>query len=604
MRKQLLDLRNKMKEHHIDAYIIPTTDFHESEYVNDYFKCREFVSGFTGSAGTLVVTMDEAKLWTDGRYFLQAAAQLSRSGIDLMKTGQPGVPSIIEYLENTLTDDDILGFDGRVCSAGKSLAKKFNVSTDHDLVDEIWEDRPKIIPTEIYPLYESVTGESSASKIARVRDYMSKNGADYHLTASLEEIAWLYNLRGSDVEHTPVFFSYALITADSDYLYIMDETFTKKAGGTLSSSSGYAHGNKILPYDRFLYDIKKLPAGTMILNESITNYAIIKALPSDIKIISSENPVSLFKAIKNSVEIGSTKKAHLKDGAAMVNFLYWLKTNIGKIKITEISASDYLDYCRRQHGAFDLSFDTISGYADNGAIIHYCASEETNKTLEPEGLYLVDSGGQYPEGTTDITRTVALGPVTDEMKTHYTAVLKGHIALSTAHFKPGTNGSDLDAIARKPLIDAGLNYNHGTGHGVGHLLGCHEGPQTISPRGKTFAIEPGMINSNEPGVYIEGSHGIRLENEILCVELPPCESSSAAADTSEHSDNPENSLLYGFEPITFCPFDRDAIIVDDLTDDELSWLNNYHRHVWDKISPLVEAPVREWLEEETKALVR
>ena len=600
MRKQLIDLRAKMKEHHFDAYMIPTTDFHESEYVNDYFKCREYVSGFTGSAGTLIVTMDEAKLWTDGRYFLQAAAQLSGSGIDLMKMGQPGVPTIIEYLEQTLSKDQVLAFDGRVCANGKALSEKFNVSIDHDLVDEIWPDRPPIIPSRIYPLDESVTGESSASKLARVREFMASKGADFHLTASLEEIAWLYNLRGSDVEHTPVFFAYALITPDEDKLYIMDENFIAETGGSLSTDTGctsenyghgsYAPGNVVLPYNQFMDDIRRLPAGTMLMNESITNYAIIKSLPSDMKIISGENPASIFKSKKNPVEIASTKQAHLKDGAAMVNFLYWLKTSIsdntGNTGITEISASDYLEKCRRDQGAFDLSFDTISGYGSNGAIVHYSATEETNKVLKPEGLYLVDSGGQYPGGTTDITRTIALGPVTDEMKLHYTAVLKGHIALATAKFKPGTTGAQLDTLARKPLQDIGLDYNHGTGHGVGHLLGCHEGPQTISPRGKIFPIEPGMINSNEPGVYIEGSHGIRLENEILCVELP------------------ENDTLYGFETITFCPFDRDAILTENLTDTELAWLNEYHLQVLEKIGPLVNDDAREWLQAATAEIIR
>lgn len=570
MRSQLLDLREKMKEHHIDAYMIPTTDFHGSEYVNDYFKCREFVSGFTGSAGTLIVTMDEAKLWTDGRYFLQAASQLAGSGIDLMKIGQPNTPTIIEYLEKKLNKDQVLGFDGRVCSNGKILDEKFNISMDCDLIDEIWTDRPPIIPSKIYPVDESVTGESAASKLSRVRKHMASRNADYHLTASLEEIAWLYNLRGSDIKHTPVFFSYVLITPNEDRLYIMDETFK---------------GSNVYPYDQFMEDIKQLPAGTMLLNENITNYAIIKALSPDIRIISEENPASLMKTIKNNTEIAITKQAHLRDGAAMVNFLYWLKTNIGKTEITEISASDYLEKCRRQQkGCSDLSFDTISGYGSNGAIIHYSATQETNRMLKPEGLYLVDSGGQYNDGTTDITRTIALGPLTNDMKAHYTAVLKGHIALSTAIFKPGTTGADLDTLARKPLQEIGLNYNHGTGHGVGHMLGCHEGPQTISPRGKNYPIEPGMINSNEPGVYIEGSHGIRLENEILCVALP--------------------NGLYGFEPITFCPFDREAILIENLTDNELSWLNDYHRQVYNKINPLIDAPAREWLLQATAELTR
>lgn len=570
MKPQLLALRQKMKEHQMDAYMIPTTDFHGSEYVNDYFKCREFVSGFTGSAGTLIVTMDEAKLWTDGRYFLQAQAQLAGSGIDLMKTGQSGVPTIIEYLEATLKENQILGFDGRVCSIGKTLDEKFNISIDYDLVNEIWPNRPPIIPSKIYPLDESVTGESAASKLSRVRKHMAARNANYHLTASLEEIAWLYNLRGNDIRHTPVFFSYALITPDEDRLYVMDTTFK---------------GSNVYPYDRFMEDIKNLPPGTMLLNENITNYAIIKSLPQDMKIISEENPVSLMKSIKNHAEITGTKQAHLRDGAAMVEFLYWLKTNINHIEISEISASDYLETCRRkQKGYSDLSFDTISGYGSNGAIIHYSATSETNRILKPEGLYLVDSGGQYDDGTTDITRTIALGPLTHEMQVHYTAVLKGHIALSTAQFEPGTTGATLDAIARKPLQEIGLDYNHGTGHGVGHMLGCHEGPQTINPRGKYYPIKPGMINSNEPGVYIENSHGIRLENEILCIMLP--------------------NGLYGFEPITFCPFDRDAILAENLTDAEIQWLNTYHQQVRDKISPLVDSPTREWLFEATEPICK
>ena len=570
MRKQLLDLRKVMKAHHIDAYMIPTTDFHDSEYVNDYFKCREYVSGFTGSAGTLIVTMEEAKLWTDGRYFIQAAAQLSGSGIDLMKIGEPGVPTITEYLEKTLSKEQVLGFDGRVCTNGRTLAEKFNVSIDCDLVDEIWENRPPIIPSEIYALDEAVTGRSSESKLKCVRKYMEIKGADYHLTASLEEIAWLYNLRGSDVKHTPVFFAYALITPEEDRLYVMDKTFT---------------GDNIYPYEQFLNDLRSLPAGSIVLNEKITSYAIMRALPADVKVINCENPVSIMKAVKNPIEIASTMNAHIKDGAAMVNFLHWLKTNIGKTKITEISAADYLENCRmQQDGCYDLSFETISGYGNNGAIIHYSATEDTNKELQPEGLYLVDSGGQYNDGTTDITRTVALGPLTDEMKLHYTAVLKGHIALSMAQFKPGTTGAELDALARKPIIDIGLNYNHGTGHGVGHLLACHEGPQTISPRGTIFPIEPGMINSNEPGIYIEGSHGIRLENEIICIK--------------------KSETLYGFESITFCPFDRDAIIVENLTDDELAWLNGYHRRVYEILTPMLSPEVLDWLRKETSELTR
>lgn len=568
MRQQLIDLRKKMEEAGLDVYLIPTTDFHNSEYVHDYFKSREFISGFTGSAGTLVVTAKEAKLWTDGRYFLQAADQLAGSGIDLMKMGQPDVPTIQEYLESVLDDTSVLGFDGRVVdnATGSQYAEKFKVVYNLDLVDEIWVDRPQIVPSRIYALPESVTGESAEAKLARLRSYMTAKGADYHLISQLEDIAWLYNLRGDDVAHTPVFFAYVLITAEEDRLYVMDESFTEG-----------------LPYQQIFDDLQKLPKGTLLAKEEAISYTVRQMIPDCITILNEENPTTLMKALKNQTEIDATKNAHLKDGAAMVEFLYWLKNTIGKETLTEIIAADYLTSCRaKQEGFQDLSFTTISGYAGNGAIVHYAATADTDKTLQQEGFLLVDSGGQYADGTTDITRTIALGPLTEEMKQHYTAVLQGHIALARAKFTADTAGADLDKLARKPLQDLGLDYNHGTGHGVGHLLSVHEGPQTISPRGTRFAIQPGMISSNEPGVYIEGSHGIRLENEILCVE-----------DTMDR---------LSFETITFCPFDRDAILTDRLTEEERQWLNDYHAEVYEKIAPLVQEDIAIWLYNETRKL--
>ena len=578
MRKELIALREKMKSYGFDAYMIPTSDFHQSEYVHAHFKCREFVSGFTGSAGTLVVTIDEACLWTDGRYFLQAAAQLEGSGIRLMKMGVEGVPTIVEYLEDVLDDDSILAFDGRVCTAKDIPEYKFNMVTECDLVGEIWSDRPVIEPSEIYELPGSITGESHSSKLSRLRTVMHEKDTDCCILSALDEIAWLYNLRGDDVKHTPVFFAYALITAEEDRLYVMDESLKTKA-------------IDIRNYDDFLDDIMILPAGKLLVDKDNTSYAILDSLPQNIEIISCESPVASMKAIKNEHEIASTKKAHLNDGAAMVEFLCWLKGSMAQCTangqdpssmITELDAAEKLEECRRNQDGFkDLSFETISAYGSNGAIVHYSATEETNKVLEPEGFYLVDSGGQYEDGTTDITRTVALGPLTDEMKLHYTTVLKSHIALCTAKFKPGTTGAELDELTRGPLRKIGLDYNHGTGHGVGHLLGCHEGPQSISPRDKTHAILPGMINSDEPGVYIEGEYGIRLENEILCIE---------------------KEGLYGFEPLTFCPFDKDAILPECLTDAEREWLNDYHRQVYEKISPLVDEETKQWLKEASRTL--
>ncbi len=568
MRKQILDLRKKMSAYHMDAYIIQTNDFHGSEYMNDYFKCREYMSGFTGSAGTLIVTMKDALLWTDGRYFLQAAAQLSGSGITLMKSGEPDTPTVLEYLKETLSSEQTLGFDGRVTSISPEIENSFKICSQYDLIGEIWSDRPAIEPSAIYELDESVTGKSAAAKLNTLRTYLQNKGIDYHITTNLEEIAWLYNLRGNDIPHTPVFFAFLIITPDEDRLYVLDKTFS---------------GRKTYPYTQFFEDIKKLPAGRLLLKKDAVNYSILKSLPEHVEVVSQTSPLALMKCRKNETEIACTKNAHIKDGAAMAEFLYWLKSNIGKTEITETIASDYLEKCRRkQEGCFDLSFDTISGYAENGAIIHYSATPETNKTLAPEGLLLVDSGGQYIDGTTDITRTIALGPLTDEMKKHYTAVLKGHIALATARFAKGTTGAELDILARRPINDIGQNYNHGTGHGVGHILSCHEGPQTISPRGGNVPILPGMINSNEPGIYIEGSHGIRLENEILCSE---------AADG-----------MYEFETITLCPFDRDAIIKEDLTEDELNWLNSYHLQVCKRISLHVSEDTKKWLQETTQPL--
>lgn len=571
MRQQLINLRKKMQENQVDAYLIPTTDYHGSEYVNDYFKCRKYISGFSGSAGTLVITMDEAWLWTDGRYFLQAAKQLAGTGIGLMKMGQPEVPTIPAYLETVLSDKDCLGFDGRVVdfNMGNQLAEKFQLRYNLDLVGDIWADRPLLNGSEIYSISESVTGESASSKLSRIRRYMAEKDTDYHLITKMEEIAWIFNLRGSDVTNTPVFFSFALIEQEKARLYVLDDQLDAAIDGV-----------EVFPYLQIFEDLGKLEAGKILLDQEIASYAMVQAIPDSVKIINDSDPAELMKALKNPVEVASTKNAHVKDGIAMVNFLYWIKKNIGRIPMSEISAADYLEDCRRsQKGWFDLSFGTISGYADNGAIIHYDPTPETNKVLQPEGFLLVDSGGQYEDGTTDITRTVVLGPLTEIMKEHYTAVLRCNIDLATAKFRAGTTGAQLDEITRKPLRDMGLDYGHGTGHGVGHILSCHEGPQVISPKGTRCPLYPGMITSDEPGVYIEGEYGIRLENELLCVETP---------DSS-----------YAFETITLCPFDREAILVDRLTCEELAYLNDYHQKVRETLLPFVSDEVAEWLIEQT-----
>ena len=559
MRKQIEDLREKMREKKTDAYIIPTTDFHGSEYVNDYFKCREFVSGFTGSAGTLVVTEDAAALWTDGRYFLQAERELAGSEIMLMREGEPDVPEITEWLRQRLTSGkaQTVGFDGRIVSAkfGEKIKEHFNVEAELDLAGEIWAERPELMASEIYPLALRVTGESSESKLSRVREEMRKAGAEAHIITSLEEIAWLFNLRGRDVLHTPVFYAFALVELEKARVYLLNEGEDTK--------SLFDDDVEIKPYTAIFDELKTLKAKSIMYDENTINYRLFESIPHGCRAVKREDPAMLMKAVKNPTEIACTKQAHIRDGAAVTRFIKWLKENVGKDEITEISAAEYLAEERRREGAYDLSFDTIAGYGPHGAIIHYEAAPETNVQLKPEGFLLVDSGGQYEDGTTDITRTIALGPLTEEMKRCYTAVLKAHIALATTEFDAETTGAQLDAIARKPLKDEGLDYKHGTGHGVGHMLSVHEGPASISPRGVNCHILPGMIMSNEPGVYLEGKFGIRLENEILCIEL-------------------ENGKL-GFETITLCPFEEEAILQDMLTEKERAWLNEYHARVCSKL---------------------
>ena len=573
MKKEILLLREEMKKHGIDVYLVPTTDFHGSEYINDYFKCREFLSGFTGSAGTLVVTEDYAGLWTDGRYFLQAGTQLDGSGIELMKMNEPDVPTVEEFVHSVMKENMVLGFDGRVVDAttGKNYASEYIVKYKEDLTDIIWTDRPDINPSEIYRIPLEVTGETTESKLTRIRKEMAEAGADYHLVTSLSDVAWIYNLRGDDVENTPVFYGYTLITKDSAVLYVMDRKLTE------------ADCASVAPYEQVEADLARLKPGKILIDQACVNYTILQAIPENVEIIDAPNPSEMMRAVKNETEIASTRHAHIKDGVAVVNFLYWVKKNAGKIPMTEISAADYLQSCRAaQDGFKDLSFETISGYGPNGAIIHYAPTPETDAEIKAEGFLLVDSGGQYTDGTTDITRTIVMGPVTEEMKAHYTAVLRCHLSLAMAEFTPDTLCVDLDKLTRGPLNDMGLNYNHGTGHGVGHMLSVHEGPHSISPRGGMSTMRPGMITSNEPGLYLEGKYGIRIETETLCYEKEPG--------------------VLALETITLAPYERDAILVSELTDHEKAWINTYHRHVRETLTPFLDAEVAAWLAEVTEEL--
>ncbi len=577
MKQEITRLRTVMKEHGLDGYLVPTTDFHGSEYVNDYFKCRQYLSGFTGSNGTLLVTEDDARLWTDSRYFIQAAKQLDGTGISMMQCQQPGVPEIEDYLPTIAGEGFKLGFDGRIVSFqnGEKYAASCEVVYDVDLVDEIWENRPSINASKIYALPDAVTGEKATFKLSRVQKTLAEDGIDYHLITSLEDIAWLFNLRGDDVADTPVFFAFALITSNDARLYILDETFDKEL---------VPAGVIVLPYLQVFEDLKGLASGKCLLNKRLVSYSLMQSIPETVEVVNGAGPIELMKAIKNSVEIAATRHAHIKDGAAMANFIYWLKKNAGKMEITEVSASEYLKQCRyAQDGLIELSFETMAGYGVNAASIHYDTQLGHPCYLKDEGLLLVDSGGQYIDGgTTDITRTISLGTLTREMQEHYTMVLQAYLALEHAQFTAETTGRELDQLPREKVKAAGSCYQYDTGHGVGHILSVHEGPRMIGPTDNH--ILPGMITSNEPGIYIEGSHGVRIESELLCVE------------------NPDGSR--SFECITMCPLDRAAILPELLTDEELTWVNAYHREVYQKLAPLLSEEVKCWLAEEAKEITR
>jgi len=584
-------LRSLMKEKDIFAYIIPSADYHQSEYVGEFFKGREFISGFTGSAGTVVITQEKAILWTDGRYFLQAEEELSTSCVELYKMGQENVPTTFEYIENEVPSGSKVGFDGRTISAAMgailelNLAKKnITISYEDDLLNEIWEDRPALSDAKAFLLDIKYSGEDFTSKIARVREWMRENNTTTHILTSLDDIAWLFNIRGGDIKYNPVVLSYAVITLDKAILFV-DEN---KLNEEIKTSFG-EEVVEIKNYFEIYEFVKTINKEEIVLIDSNKiSYSILKNIPAGVKVVNGMNPSTKFKAQKNSVEIENTKKAHIRDGVAVTKFMYWLKNNIGKIEITELSAADKITELRREQGKFiEESFGTIAGYASNGAIIHYSVTEESNTTLKDRGLFLLDSGGQYFDGTTDITRTFALGELTKEEKYHFTTVARAMIRLSDVKFLHGVNGYYLDILARGILWNEGLNYNHGTGHGVGHVLNVHEGPNGFRLDNKESAIlEEGMITTNEPGFYKAGSHGIRLENEMLCVK----------------GEKNEFGQFMEFEPITIAPIDLDAINVELMKEDEKAYLNEYHKMVFDTVSPFLTTEETNWLKEYTRAI--
>lgn len=595
IKERIQHLRALMAENQMDAYIIPTSDFHESEYVGEYFKARKYMSGFTGSAGTLVVTLTEAGLWTDGRYFIQAARQLADTPITLYKSGEEGVPTIQEFLKEKLPQDGTLGFDGRLINAtfGLNLMKELSFKNikivyDKDLVDSIWTDRPPLPKEPAFLLDEKYSGRSTTDKLEAVRNEMKKYEADVHILTTLDDIAWLFNLRGNDIAYNPVVLSYAVITLDYAYLFVDQDKLSDEIKQVFEQ-------NKVKLKDYFeIYSFvtSLSPQTTVLLNSKKVNYAIYKNLNPQIKIVDAPNPTLLFKAVKNPVEIENLRKAHIKDGIAFTKFMYWLKTNIGKMEITEISASDYLEERRReQEGFIELSFDTISAYKANAAMMHYSANEDSNAVLQPEGLYLVDSGGQYYEGTTDITRTMALGEISHELKLHFTTVLKSMLNLADAKFLYGCTGLNLDILARGPIWNMNLDYKCGTGHGLGYLLNVHEAPngfrwKKVPERDDGCVLEEGMVTTDEPGIYIEGSHGIRTENVLVC---------------HKGEKNEYGQFMY-FEHITLAPIDLDAVDVSLLTPAERKSLNDYHELVYEKLSPYLTDEERDWLKVYTRAI--
>ena len=595
IKQRIENIRDLMKEKNIYAYIVPSSDYHQSEYVGDYFKSREFMSGFTGSAGTLIISMDEAGLWTDGRYFIQAENELKDSGIKLFKMGEEGVPTIEEYLLEKLPKNSTLGFDGRVMSVkeGQSLANKLafkgiNIEYKYDLVNDIWEDRCSLPTEKAFLLGTEYSGESFSDKLSRIRAVMKEKKATTHILASLDDIAWLFNIRGRDVKSNPVVLSYAVISIDSVYLFIDKNKIGEDIRAELSKENVQIKG-----YEEVYEFIKNIDEDEVVLiDTSKVNYAIYNNIPSNVQKIEERNPSILFKSIKNEIELKNIRNSHIKDGVAFTKFMYWLKNNIGKIEITEISATQKLEEFRREQDKFiEPSFSTIAAYKDHAAMMHYSATEESNYKLEPRDLFLVDSGGQYFDGTTDITRTIALGPIPENVRKDFTNVVRGMIRLSKAKFLYGCRGYNLDILARGPLWEEGVDYKCGTGHGIGFVLNVHEGPNGFRWKVRediddSCILEEGMVTTNEPGVYVENSHGIRIENEIVV----------------RKAEKNEYGQFMDFEVITFAPIDLDAIDESLILKDEKVYLNNYHKQVYDKISPYLNEEEKQWLKTYTREI--
>jgi len=593
--ERIAAFRARMAKENIAAVIVPTADSHASEYIAEYFKTRQWLCGFTGSAGTLVVAREEAALFADGRYFIQAEKQLAGSGVALMKMGVAGVPEMEDYVLSLVSEGDVVGVDYGCVSADFAAAtdallrKKGAMLCDTgDWFADLWTDRPAMPDAKAFLLGLAQTGRNTEDKLAAIRAAMEKEGAQLHVNNVLDDIAWTLNVRGGDVLNTPVVMSYLTVSMEDAVWYVDEAKVSDEIREALAQA-----GVKIAPYAAITQALHAVPAGAKVMVDATKLTAQLTAALSQTEIIRHENPAMRMKAIKNDVELSNLRNAHIKDGAAVARLMYWLKKNAGKVAMTELSVSEYLYQLRaRQEGFISPSFNTICAYRANAAMMHYSATEESYAVIEPRDLLLIDSGGQYMEGTTDITRTFAMGEVADEQKMHFTAVLCGMLNLQNAKFLHGCTGITLDILARGPMWDMGIDYRCGTGHGVGYLLGVHEGPNSFrwykSPtRMENTVLDAGMVTTDEPGVYIEGSHGIRTENELVCVKL----------------EENEYGQFMGFETITYCPIDLDAVIPQQMTVRQKAWLNEYHAMVREKLMDHMEnEDERKWLEHATRAI--
>lgn len=593
-KQRIAELQELLKQAEIDYYIVPTADYHNSEYVNEYFKMRKFLSGFTGSAGTLVVSSKEAGLWTDGRYFVQAESQLEGSGIVLYKMSEEGVPTIKEYLEKNVMQGQTIGFDGRVVDAsfGKELEKIFagknvRIAYDKDIAAQLWKDRPAMPVSKIWIVSEESCGMSVHDKLAKVREKMSEENAEHLLISKLDDIMWLYNIRANDVDCNPVALSYTFISKDKAVLFIQKEALTDEAKAHFEKSKvTYEDYNDIVDYLQKC-EIK----GKVWCAGNDISYILYKLMQNRTELVDKANPTEHMKAVKNSVELEHIRKYYLEDSVVLTKFLFWMKENAGKLQMDELGAARKLDAMRAEiPGFLDLSFETISAYKSNAAMAHYSATEEHSSSIEADGFYLVDSGGQYVGGTTDVTRTIALGAITDEMRMHFTKVACSMLRMADVKFLYGCTGRNLDIIARQPLWECRLDYKHGTGHGIGYILNVHEGPHSLrwqyKPELEETVLEEGMIVSDEPGMYVQGSHGIRTENIVEVVK----------------ENKNEYGQFMGFRHLTYVPIDLDAIDTKYMEPSDISKLNNYHKEVYTRLAPYFEGKELEKLEYATRAV--